>query len=92
MDFRLLDLIATVVGCCEGARTPGLGHWPAAIARVAATLRRLLGEGAPWYRLRATATEASGSTLRRYLARLAVTGLPARVHAQLVRMLRGHRT
>ena len=69
MGFRLLNLIATVIECCEGLRTPGPGHPPAATVRVVATLRRFLREGTPWRGLRATATEAGGSTLRRWLAR-----------------------
>jgi hypothetical protein len=39
--------------------------------------------------LTATSVQASGSTLRRYLARWAEAGLLARVHALLVGMLRG---
>ena len=55
-----------------------------------ATLRPFLREGTPWRGLIATATQASGSTLRRSLVRRAETGLPARVHALPVGMLRGH--
>ncbi len=55
-----------------------------------ATLRPFLREGTPWRSLIATATQASGSTLRRRLADWAETGLLARVHALLVGMLRGH--
>ena len=55
-----------------------------------ATLRRSLREGTPWRGLTATEDQASGSTLRRWLARWAEAGLLARVHALLVGMLRGH--
>ena len=58
--------------------------------RVLATMRRFLREGTPWRGLTATEERASGSTLRRRLARWAETGLLAKVHALLVGMLRGH--
>ena len=90
MDFRILRLIATVMDCCERPRGGGPGHPPAETVRVLAALRRFLREGTPWRGLRATEDQASGSTLRRCLARWAETGLLARVHALLVGMLRGH--
>jgi transposase len=89
LDTRLLDLIATVVACCEGPRERGPGHPPAETVRVLATLRQFLREGTPWRSLRATEVQASGSTLRRWLERGARTGLLARAHALLVAMLRG---
>ena len=92
MDFKLLDLIATVIECCEGRRPPGPGYPLAETMRVVATLRRLLREGTPWRSLTASAGEVSGSTLRRALERWARTGLLARVHALLVAMLRGDPT
>lgn len=92
LDFRMLDLIATVVGCCEGQRDAGPGHPPAATVRVLATLRRFLREGTPWRSLRATQEMVSGLTLRRALERWARTGVLARVHALLVAMLRGDPT
>lgn len=55
-----------------------------------ATLRRFLREGTPWRSLTTTEDQASGSTLRRCLARWAETGLLPKVHALLVGMLRGH--
>ncbi len=55
-----------------------------------AALHRFLREGTPWRGLTATEDQASGSTLRRRLARWARTGLLAKVHALLVGMLRGH--
>ena len=84
MDFRLLNLIATVIEACECPRSSGRGHPPAATVRVLATLRRFLREGTPWRGLSATMDQASGSTLRRCLARWAETGLLAKVHALLV--------
>jgi len=87
-----LDLIATVIECCEGRRAPGVGHPPAATVRVVATLRRFLREGTPWRSLRATVAEVSGSTLRRRLEAWARDGVLARVHALLVAMLRGDPT
>jgi len=82
LDARLLDLIATVIGCCEDPREIGPGHPPAEIVRVLATLRRFLRqflrqflrEGTPWRSLRATAGKASGSTLRRAFERWSRTG------------------
>ena len=90
MDFRLLNLIATVIEACEHPRSSRRGHPPTATIRVLATLRRFLREGTPWRGLVATEDRASGSTLRRCLARWAETGLLAKVHALLVTMLRGH--
>jgi hypothetical protein len=54
LDVRILDLIAMVIGHCEGSREPGPGHPPAATVRVLATLRRFVREGTPWRSLRAT--------------------------------------
>src|SRR3954452_476613 len=90
LDFRLLNLIATVIEACEHPRSSRRGHPPTATIRVLATLRRFLREGTPWRGLVATEDRASGSTLRRCLARWAETGLLAKVHALLVAMLRGH--
>ena len=88
----MLDLIATVMACCEGQRAAGPGHPPAATVRVLATLRRFLREGTPWRSLTATEDMVSGSTLRRALARWAHTGLLQQVQALLVAMLRGDPT
>ena len=44
VDWRTLDLVATVIECCEGRDAPGPGHPPAATVRVQATLRRFLRE------------------------------------------------
>ena len=88
----MLDLIATVITCCEAPRKAGPGHPPAETVRVLATLRRFLREGTPWRSLKATEDMASGSTLRRVLERWARTGLLAQVHALLVAMLRGDPT
>ena len=84
MDFRVLDLIATVVARCEGPREAKPGHPPAETVRVLATLRRFLREGTPWRSLKATKEMVSGSTLRRALERWARTGVLAQVHALLV--------
>jgi hypothetical protein len=92
LNFRILDLIATVVACCEEPRETGPGHPPAETLRVLATLRQFLREGTPWRSLRATEDKASGSTLRRWLERWARDGVLARVHATLVAMLRGDPT
>src|SRR4029453_6465496 len=75
---------------CELPREHGPGHPPADTVRVLRTLRRFLREGTPWRSLTATAAQASGSTLRRWLTRWAQMGLLAQVHALLVGMLRGH--
>jgi len=90
LDFRLLNLIATVIEACEHPRSSGRGHPPAATIRVLATLRCFLREGTPWRSLSATMDQASGSTLRRCLARWAETGLLAKVQALLAAMLRGN--
>ena len=92
MQTRMLDLIATVIECCDGPREPRPGHPPAESVRVLATLRQFLREGTPWRSLTATDTRASGSTLRRVLDRWARRGVLARVHALLVAMLRGNPT
>ena len=90
MDKRILGLIATAMECCEGGRARKRGHPPASTVRVLGVLRVFLREGTPWRSLRASAEKASGSTLRRCLAAWSRTALLERVHALLVRMLRGH--
>ena len=92
LDFKLLNLLAEVIACCEVPPEGGPGHPRSATVRVLATLRRFLREGTPWRSLRASAGHASGSTLRRCLARWAETGVLAKVHALLVAMLRGNPT
>jgi cytochrome b len=84
LDFRLLHLIATVIDACDQQPARKPGHPPTETIRVVATLRRLLREGTPWRGLIATEDQASGSTLRRCLARRARTGLLAKVHAHCV--------
>jgi transposase len=90
LDFRLLHLIATVIDACDRQTGRGPGHPPTATIRVVATLRRFLREGTPWRGLTATEEQASGSTLRRCLARWTAAGVLPKVHALLVGMLRGH--
>ena len=92
MDFRVLDLIATVINLCEPSHHRGRGHPRAKTIRVLATLRQFLREGTPWRSLRATADKVSGSTLRRHLEHWAQIGLLLRVHAVLVSLLRGDPT
>ena len=92
MDAKILNLIATVIGCCEEPHETAPGHPPTETVRVLATLRQFLREGTPWRSLRATADKASGSTLRRTFERWARTGLLPKVHALLVAMLRGNPT
>jgi transposase len=92
LDSKILDLIATVIGCCEEPRETAPGHPPAETVRVLATLRQFLREGTPWRSLRATADKASGSTLRRAFGRWTRTGLLQKAHALLVAMLRGNPT
>jgi transposase len=89
LDFRLSHLVATAIDVCERRPGRGPGHPPTETIRVVAALRRFLREGTPWRGLTATEDQASGSTLRRRLARWARTGLLAKVHALLVGMLRG---
>jgi transposase len=90
LNVRLFHLIATVIDACDQQPRRGPGHPPSETIRVVATLRRFLREGTPWRSLNATPDQASGSTLRRCLARWAETGLLAKVHVLLVGMLRGH--
>jgi transposase len=92
LDFRLLNLLAEVIACCEPVPEGGPGHPRSETVRVLATLRRFLREGTPWRSLRASAGQVSGSTLRRFLARWAETGVLAKTHALLVAMLRGNPT
>jgi hypothetical protein len=92
LDFRLLDLIATVIDFCAPPSERGRGHPRSATVRVLATLRQFLREGTPWRSLKATTDKVSGSTLRRHLEQWAGIGLLAQVHAVLVGMLRGDPT
>jgi transposase len=92
LDYRILDLVATIIGVCTPAHDRGRGHPPTETIRVLATLRQFLREGTPWRSLRATANKASGSTLRRHLEQWARIGLLAQVHAVLVGLLRGDPT
>ena len=89
LNFRLLNLIATVIDFCTPSKERGPGHPRSATVRVLATLRQFLREGTPWRSLTATVGKVSGSTLRRHLERWARSGLLAQAHAVLVRMLRG---
>jgi hypothetical protein len=45
VDGRILDLIATMIACCERPRARGPGYPPAETVRVLATLRQFLREG-----------------------------------------------
>ena len=83
MDARVLRLLATLIDCFGRPGNSGPGHPPTETVRVLATLRRFLREGTPWRSLVATEDHASGSTLRRALARWAEAGLLAKVHALL---------
>jgi hypothetical protein len=47
LDFSILDLIATVIECCERSREPGPGRPRTETVRVLATLRQFLREGTP---------------------------------------------
>ena len=84
----VLVLMACVVERCEGRRERHRGHPRAALVRVLATLRRCLREGTPWRGLRASDEQASGSTLRRTLARWAEQDVLGRAHAMMVSLLR----
>jgi transposase len=92
LDFRLFDLLARVIECCEPPRGNGPGHPRSATVRVLATLRQFLREGTPWRSLHASVEKVSGSTLRRWLAHWGKTAVLAKVHALLVAMLRGNPT
>jgi len=85
----VLVLMACVVERCEGEVTVSRrGHPRAELVRVLATLRRFLREGTPWRSLRASEDEASGSTLRRTLARWAAHDVLGRAHRLAVGLLR----
>ena len=89
MNKGVLVLMACAVERCEdGQNEQRRGHPRAETVRVLATLRRFLREGTPWRSLRASDEEASGSTLRRTLARWAETNVLGRAHALVVRLLR----
>ena len=90
LDGGILELIATVLECCEDPRGRKVGHPPTETVRVVGSLRRFLREGTPWRSLTATAAQASGATLRRCLARWAETAVLGKAHVLLVSMLRGH--
>jgi hypothetical protein len=75
LNESILELVARVIEWCEPPRDDGPGHPPTETVRVLATLRRFLREGTQWGSLRATAAQASGSTLRRRLADWAQTGV-----------------
>lgn len=92
LDFRLLNLIATVIEFCMPPPDRRRGHPRSTTVRVLATLRQFLREGTPWRSLRATANKVSGSTLRRHLEHWAHIGLLVQVHAVLLGMLRGDPT
>ncbi|WP_380068109.1 IS5 family transposase [Dankookia sp. GCM10030260] len=79
-----------MIDACDRPPDRGPGHPPTETIRSVATLRRFLREGTPWRSLTATEEQASGSTLRRFLARWSETAVLAKVHALLVGMLRGH--
>jgi hypothetical protein len=64
LDFKLLNLLAKVIACCEVPPQDGPGHPRSETVRVLVTLRRFLREGTPWRSLRAGAEQVSGSTLR----------------------------
>lgn len=74
---------------CEGepgGRRPG--HPRADTLRVLTALRRFLRDGTPWRGLQATEAEASGSTLRRALARWADGDVLGQAHRLMVGLLR----
>jgi hypothetical protein len=84
-NFKLLNLLAELIACCEVPPKDGQGHPRTATVCVLATLRRFLREGTPWWSLRASARQAGGSTLRRLLAHWTETGVLAKVHVTLGR-------
>ena len=54
LDFKLLNLLAEIIACCELPPEGGPGHPRSATVHVLATLRRFLREGTPWRSLRAS--------------------------------------
>ncbi len=90
MRTEPLELIAEIIACCEPPPPKGSGHPRSATVRVLATVPQFLPDGTPWRSLRAGIAKASGSTLRRCLARGSATGVLAQVHALLVGMLPGN--
>jgi transposase len=90
MDVRILRVVAAGIDHCGRPSAGGRGRPRTETVWVLTALRRFLREGTPWRSLRATSDQASGSTLRRCLARWAQTGLLARAHALLIGMLRAH--
>lgn len=90
----LLVLVACVIEQCEadvstgGVKARRPGHPWTETVRVVATLRRFLREGTPWRGLRASKEQASGSTLRRALARWSETDVLGRAHRLVASLLR----
>src|SRR3954466_13859769 len=69
-------------------RPLGTGRPPVPTIKVVEALRFFVREGVQWRELRATATRACGSTLRRRLGTWSTMAVLRQVHVVLVRMVR----
>ena len=87
MGRRAVELVAGIIDRVED-RSSGTGRPPMPTIKVVEALRFFLHESVQWRELRATATRACGSTLRRRLDDWSGTALLRQVHAVLIRMVR----
>src|SRR6187549_895794 len=87
MAARAAALVAEIIDRFE-ARPPGAGRPPMPTIKVVEALRFFVREGVQWRELRATATRACGSTLRRRLGTWSTMAVLRQVHVVLVRMVR----
>ncbi len=87
MRPRAVELVARIIDQVEN-RPLGTGRPPMPTIKVVEALRFFVREGVQWRELRATATRACGSTLRRRLEEWSGTAALRQVHAVLVRMVR----
>jgi len=80
-------LVAGIIDRLEN-RPYGTGRPPVPTIKVVEALRFFVREGVRWRELRATATRACGSTLRRRLGTWSTMAVLRQVHVVLVRMVR----
>jgi transposase len=84
---RATALVAGIIDRLEN-RPYGTGRPPVPTIKVVEALRFFVREGVQWRELRATATRACGSTLRRRLGTWSTMAVLRQVHVVLVRMVR----
>jgi transposase len=84
---KATELVAGIIDRLEN-RPYGTGRPPVPTIKVVEALRFFVREGVQWRELRATATRACGSTLRRRLGTWSTMAVLRQVHVVLVRMVR----